>query len=260
MSLIDKITQNKNDFEKIEKLYHYTSIETLKLIIESKSLKFNRNDKMNDLIEHRRNEFADFDYYITCFTHEDFESIPLWHIYAKREGVRITFPNKSLFKNKIYFMHNGNKQYFSYEVRGGGIEGPSYRNVFRVGDSIAEIGKPMGTIVAYDDTLLELNHTEKHGAGSYHISVTNVYQLAAVKSKVWSYEIESRFFITSHGNFRNFDSLFVELDDDVFIDFEVVFNPFISFDEYNSITEYMRTMYPNVKFKFERSSLTGKIK
>lgn len=75
-----------------EYLYHYTNIETLALILKNRTIRFNSLDKMDDLQE---NMTADLEnagkfVFISCWTDDKEESIPMWNMYASLErGVRI---------------------------------------------------------------------------------------------------------------------------------------------------------------------------
>lgn len=82
-------------------IHHYTNIETLALILQSKKIRFNRLDRMDDL-EEGRVEAQDTKVgkytYVSCWTEEE-ESIPMWCMYAGKEmGVRISLP-QDMFKD-----------------------------------------------------------------------------------------------------------------------------------------------------------------
>lgn len=75
------------------KIYHYTSLDNLALILKNKTIRLNRLDRMDDPCECNF-----FSYgmhcspytYVSCWTESDEESIPLWNMYAKGgNGVRI---------------------------------------------------------------------------------------------------------------------------------------------------------------------------
>jgi hypothetical protein len=88
-----------NRSNKIKYLYHYTSIETLALILKTKEFKFNRLDKVNDPLDGITEDFPDSKkiVYVACFTARDDDSIPMWSLYTKdMVGVRIRF-HYSLF-------------------------------------------------------------------------------------------------------------------------------------------------------------------
>lgn len=76
-------------------LHHYTTIDTLALILKNRSIRFNRLDHVDDMGEsHKYGEYTLSRYlFATCWTDSDEESIPLWHMYSKgMTGVRLSLP------------------------------------------------------------------------------------------------------------------------------------------------------------------------
>lgn len=76
-------------------IHHYTSINTLALILKNRTIRFNRLDRVDDVSEAK--VFGEFDLtknlFVSCWTDSDEESIPQWHIYTdKMTGVRISLP------------------------------------------------------------------------------------------------------------------------------------------------------------------------
>lgn len=79
--------------ENSHKIHHYTNIETLALILEDRTIRFNRLDRVDDISESKA--FGKYDFgkflFVCCWTDSNIESIPLWHMYTqKMRGVRIT--------------------------------------------------------------------------------------------------------------------------------------------------------------------------
>lgn len=75
-----------------EVLYHYTSIETLALILKNKTICFNNLLNVDDLEEANTYDMGSFGKYIniSCWTADEKESIPLWNLYTPNmKGVRI---------------------------------------------------------------------------------------------------------------------------------------------------------------------------
>lgn len=76
-------------------IYHYTSIETLEKILASKKIRFNN---LNDVDDKRESELflkkslAQF-IFVSCWTKESKENIPLWELYTAGNGVRIGLPD-----------------------------------------------------------------------------------------------------------------------------------------------------------------------
>ena len=87
------------------KIYHYTSIETLELILKNRTIRFNRSDKVDDPdeieLEVNGLPFAKY-LLVSCWSIEEEESIPQWSIYAgKSKGVRITLDSEHIFQDFI---------------------------------------------------------------------------------------------------------------------------------------------------------------
>ena len=83
--------------------HHYTTIETLALILNSKKIRFNRLTNVDDVQESKN--YGKYDLspfiYISCWTTNDEESIPLWKMYTSdMRGVRITFDDNPFYMRK----------------------------------------------------------------------------------------------------------------------------------------------------------------
>ena len=73
-------------------LYHYTSLETLALILRNRTIRFSRLDIVDDPQEQRSADSQNLGKMklVSCWTSSDEESIPMWREYAGTEcGVRI---------------------------------------------------------------------------------------------------------------------------------------------------------------------------
>lgn len=93
----------KRIFNNPEFLYHYTSIETLALILKNKKIRFNQMSNTDDLEESMTGDAGRFGKYIfvSCWTASDEDNIPMWHMYSEKlTGVRIKLPTLP-FKNYL---------------------------------------------------------------------------------------------------------------------------------------------------------------
>lgn len=75
------------------KIYHYTSLENLALILKHKTIRFNRLDSMEDPAERtfllNQVDWSPYTY-VSCWTENPSESIPLWYMYTNAgKGIRI---------------------------------------------------------------------------------------------------------------------------------------------------------------------------
>ncbi len=76
----------------MKSLFHYTSINTLALILSSKKIRFNRLDFVNDPHEGKSGDFGSISMYVfvSCWTKHKEENLALWNMYTeKMRGVRI---------------------------------------------------------------------------------------------------------------------------------------------------------------------------
>src|ERR1700720_300368 len=69
-------------------LYQYTSIDSLDKIVQSKTLRFSRLDKVNDPEEAVASDlaFASSSIFVSCWSSEKKESIPMWSMYGSSFG------------------------------------------------------------------------------------------------------------------------------------------------------------------------------
>lgn len=85
-------------------IYHYTNIDTLKLIMRNRTIRFNRLDGVDDLTEStsfKNVKLANF-LFASCWTIQQSESIPQWDRYTDNmAGVRISFPPNPFWYRKI---------------------------------------------------------------------------------------------------------------------------------------------------------------
>jgi hypothetical protein len=77
-------------------LFHYTSIETLALILANKTLRFSRLDEVNDPEEASSSDLPNAAtlVFASCWTAQPLESLAMWRMYTPNmQGIRITLPN-----------------------------------------------------------------------------------------------------------------------------------------------------------------------
>lgn len=83
-------------------LYHYTTIETLALILKYKSIRFNSLANVDDLEEQESADLSNFGKFCfaSCWTADAKENIALWNMYSKNgTGIRIKLPSNLFKKN-----------------------------------------------------------------------------------------------------------------------------------------------------------------
>lgn len=80
------------DNNEVEYLYHYTSIDSLALILKNRTIRLNPLDKMDDLQEQKTADVENIGkfVFVSSWTDDPVESIPMWKMYTNpSSGVRI---------------------------------------------------------------------------------------------------------------------------------------------------------------------------
>lgn len=86
------------------RVYHYTNLESLALILKNKTIRFNRLDQVDDIEEGNAESlgvrFCQY-VFVSCWTGSPEESIPLWKMYSEGfGGVRISI-EKEMFQEYL---------------------------------------------------------------------------------------------------------------------------------------------------------------
>lgn len=85
---------NKDEIED-RRLYHYTNLETLALILKNRTIRFAPLDKLDDPQEKETSDVPNIGryFFVSCWTASKTESIPMWNMYASLDkGVRLSLP------------------------------------------------------------------------------------------------------------------------------------------------------------------------
>lgn len=181
-----------------EKIYHYTSVESLALILSYRTIRFTRLDQVDDVTEAQTHANIQFGKYLfaSCWTQEEADNIAQWKMYgADMMGVRIELPNYPFRRLTIddtsYLRLSGDrtsplsnsdlygKTYFVSPplTEGMGFGGP----VEYVSDVTAEYA---AAVSPYTDE-----------GGNPAVWISNVPRLARLKSNIWEFQAEYRFFL-----------------------------------------------------------------
>lgn len=165
-------------------LYHYTSINSLAMILSTRKIRFSRLDQVNDFLDGKSKEVIDSQKmaFVSCFTSNSIESIPLWSLYTRFSGVRIGFDED------IFGSPSGDNvygyQYCEVDI-GRGAKRSMYQIIGPISMSYAPVGS--GT------HLCRIIEESDSGIG-YRYNTANI---GNVKSSEWAFESEIRFKILS---------------------------------------------------------------
>lgn len=184
-------------------LYHYTTIDTLALILKNKTIRFNRLDKVDDVEEDAFSNGVHLGQYIfvSCWTKESEESIPLWKMYGGNDGVRIGL-DEDMFQTYVIHdlkLDNGlhsegallsiipqkdfeAKDYMIMPIVKGNMRSIFYREVEYVDDVKSKVKDAFKTT------------TKDNNLGDIKIDFCN---LGRYKNRRWSFQEECRFVISA---------------------------------------------------------------
>jgi len=176
---------NSSDYP--EFLYHYTSIDSLALILKNKTIRFNSLINVDDPDEIRTSDTAGIGKYCYCSCWTDLkESIPFWKMYTKdMHGVMIklkTFPFKK------------HKQFLTYFDNGTTIETHIPEEIFKENKLYVIPTVPFLRKVEYTnnikpkvfDKIIQNNNNRFDMTGNFN-------DIGRYKTKDWSFQSEWRY-------------------------------------------------------------------
>lgn len=186
------------------KIFHYTTLDSLAMIMSSRSIKFNRLDKVDDLEERTEPSKVKLWQYlfVSCWTENPEESIPLWRMYSgNAHGVRIgmdidmfednivggnnvpvNIPHEGLLVRKIPVQDFFRKDYFVLPAAVRYIERGKDTLFYCHVDYVDDVNEK--TKDAYQLTKTDAIHA------SSHISFG---EIGKYKNKRWAFQEETRF-------------------------------------------------------------------
>ncbi|WP_313376964.1 hypothetical protein [Chishuiella sp.] len=174
-------------------IFHYTSIKSLALILESKKIRFTRLDSQDDLkeIEGLPENLKSY-FFISCWTEDSEENLSLWSMYTQMKGIRIEFPKEFYLKYTHKEGDYGNWGYTKETTCPLSIDEIRTDNYLISNPFWLEDG--FYTKVVYD-----INYKEfKKNAVSHKENktiITHAKNLIRYKSPIWKFQNESRFYI-----------------------------------------------------------------
>lgn len=273
------------------KIHHYTTIETLALILKNKTIRFNRLDKVDDLEENAISNGVKIGQYsfVSCWTDDESESIPLWKLYTGSGiGVRISLDHEMF---KVYV--NNGIQYINgvpFNPQPGYLKTitpiSDFINSENVVIPVAEnelpyIFKKVQYVSDINKNICKLVVKQQLSSNESRISL-NITNFGLYKQERWSFERESRFVLVifpgtrfkdaesflngyknmffnawNNGLIPSIDYYDMHLKDEVFIDMIVTLSPSMP-EPSRIIVESLNRQYAP-KAEIRISSLEGKV-
>lgn len=250
---------NSNDYP--EFLYHYTSIDSLALILKNRTIRFNSLINVDDPEEIRTSDTEGIGKYCYCSCWTDLEeSIPFWKMYTKNmHGVMI--------KLKTYPFEQ-HKQFLEYFDGGKTIETYVPKEIFE-GNKLYTIPTiPFLRKIEYNDDIKPKVFDKVISTFDNRFNMTgNLNDVGKYKSKDWSFQSEWRYsmILLPHDELGrlNIDVsneykgclqyyYDVKLRDDAFDDMEIVIGPNINNGEREIIKEICNKFAPKIKISDSR--------
>ena len=188
-------------------LFHYTSLDTLKLIIQNNTFRFNRLDRMNDPYEGHNSLFSNSrkNVFSSSWTAEHRDELPMWKMYTDLKGVRLRMPIDLFnFSEKLEVVKMGRADDFliksqlnkKYEIEIDLSKFPKIED----DNQKMEVNSVYGpSKVDYFETeeLLEKDVVSKNEKAKFDLREINTTLLGQRKFDYWSFEKEYRFRIFS---------------------------------------------------------------
>lgn len=184
----------------IETIHHYTSVDTLALILESRKIRFNRADRVDNIREaqtHNGIEFGKY-FFLSCWTHDSKESIPQWHMYTHRmTGVRISLPTYPFQRKRLEPRPEWNMQSQGELFCPLSLEEQLGKGYFVVPMCMAlkAFAGPVDYVNDVEDRYARAVSVIKQENNVCSISVSEPYNLVRLKTPEWEFQKEYRFFL-----------------------------------------------------------------
>jgi hypothetical protein len=191
----------------IEDIFHYTEIDTLALILENKTIRFNRLDRVDDISEgkgFKKLKLEQF-FFVSCWTYDQEESIPQWHMYTdKMSGVRLKLPVKLFDVRKIEVPE-------SYKpLMHGEIYSPiPFEKIFTNTHFILTnfmVSEHFERVVEYNKDFIKLKNDAiniSNIGDSFNAQIHDPSRIASLKSPDWAFQKEFRFVLMILPSFPN---------------------------------------------------------
>ena len=176
-----------------KRIFHYTSIETLLLILKNKTIRFTSLGKVDDMNEGMTSDYGTLGRfcYVSCWTETPSESIPQWNMYSSdMEGVRISIPYptniEEVFECAPYQFTDGTSKniplaMFPERLDPMGVNPPYLPEYFEV------------TYTSDKALLYPKVYTYKKIKNGYEENISNLSLLGKFKEKKWKFQEETRF-------------------------------------------------------------------
>ena len=182
-----------------KRIYHYTNVESLALILKTRKLRFTRLDGVDDIHEAQAHAGIDFGkfFFVSCWTQQAEESIPQWSMYShEMQGVRLElpefpFPREPLRPLPGWTGFNIQGECLS-PIPSEALFGPSY---FILPSFLTpeQFAGPVDYVNNVSDFYARAIKREVQPNGHVDMNINGLYLLPRKKSIEWRFQDEYRF-------------------------------------------------------------------
>ena len=223
--------------EQNERLFHYTTLESLMCIIRNKSFRITRMDLMNDKAEKKLGNQKDrSENYVMSFT-QGKEYISMWAMYGRPSGIKLRLDfDRELFQKTI----NNNFYRDSQLTRRIPVHNLDHKAIF------SKSGWVLSDIVYLDKD----KHLFKHNGGIFTEIDANeamIENMAGfVKYDAWEFEKETRLSVNIRSDYEvkpEYPShIYTGISKDLIKTFHVTFNPWLSDEMKKVVREGLKSV------------------
>lgn len=168
------------------KIYHYTSIETLALILKNRTLRFSNLESVDDPEEAITKDFGSLEkyFFVSCWTDNSEENIGLWNLYSKdMKGIRIEIDS-----DRIPFLNSNNQITFPNVIQ----------NINNLSNNEVAILLFIPDDKNCESSLIHIDYTKEEPPNFSYVTEYNHKGLdfkpvVAYKNKCWTFQQEVRF-------------------------------------------------------------------
>ena len=235
---------------------HYTSYESLIMILKNRSLRLSRYDLMNDIAEKQLSKCDDGDCrYIISFTGTISENVAMWALYGKHSSLklRLSFSRASLIEtvhDNFYFDSKKEQKIPIWET--STVPSDYSKKNFTLSD-VVYYDRIKGKLRLSGKTLLIIP-----------VDQSMITELAGtIKYDAWEYERESRLAVILHQNaqhnqFSDISHVYAGLNDEFIKKLTITYSPWITDEIFEELSSSIDSL-AGYKLSHKRSSLQGEV-
>lgn len=222
----------KECVRKSNRLFHFTTLESLLRIIRNKSFRLTRMDLMNDKAEKNLGKLTNHsENYIMSFT-QGKEYVSMWAMYGKASGIklRLDFDSKELISGLKNYCYSCFEKISTIQV-----DNSNMKKAFCV----------LSDIVYLDKEKNEFKHKE-NPFPNFKVNDDKIINMAGfIKYDAWEFEREKRLLVNLKYDYdlekKKYPKyIFLNIDNNLIKTFHITFNPWISDEMKNVVRESLK--------------------